>query len=159
MAPTDSRTALARRFRVEVNMGDSETPDWQLLPGIEELTPTYEPRREDDETYDDEGAMRRATTGYSWGLEITLIHRTGPDGTSWNPVQEKLRMAAEANDTASGEVQVRWYDRQGREGDNYQGWALVDWSPNGGGPGARDTVAVVLHGQGQRESISNPLGS
>lgn len=159
MAPTDTRTALARRYRVEVNMGDDQTPDWQLLPGIEELTPTYEPRREDDESYDDEGAMRRATTGYSWGLEITLIHRTAADGVTWNPVQEKLRLAAEANDTAAGEVQVRWYDRDGREGDNYQGWCLVDWSPNGGAPGARDTVAVVLHGQGGRESISNPVGS
>lgn len=159
MAPTDDRTALARRLRVEINMADAETPDWQTLVGVEELQPTYEPRRQDDEDYEDEGAMRRATTGYSWGLEATIIHRTGSDGETWNAVQEKLRLAAEANDTADGEVQVRWYDRQGREGDNHQGWALVDWTPEGGDPGARDLVSLVLHGQGKRESISNPSGS
>jgi|ADGO01.1.fsa_nt_gi IPT/TIG domain. len=157
MAPTDNRTALARRFRLDVNMGTASSPDWQQLLGIQEFTPTYEPRREDDETYEDGGAMRRATTGYSWGVELSLIHRTASDGVTWNSVQERLRTAAEANDTADGEVQIRWYDRNGRSGDNYQGWVLVDWTPEGGEPGARDIVSVVLHGQGQRESLTNPL--
>lgn len=157
MAPTDDRTALARRLALDVNMGTAQAPDWQRLLGVQEFMPTYEPRREDDESYEDSGAMRRATTGYAWGVELSLIHRTGPDGTTWNPVQERLRTAAEANDTATGEVQVRWYDRNGRSGGNYQGWVLVDWTPEGGEPGARDVVNVVLHGQGQRQEIPNPL--
>lgn len=157
MAATDDVTALARRYRVQVNMGTAGAPNWQTLLGVEELKPTYTPRREDDETYEDAGAMRRATTGYSWGLELKLIHRTASDGITWNTVQEALRTAAEANDTASGEVHVRWYDRNGLDGPNYEGYALVDWTPEGGNPGARDTVAVVLHGQGARTSIANPL--
>lgn len=157
MAPTDDRTALARRFRIDVNMGTASVPDWQQLLGVQEFMPTYEPRRQDDESYEDSGAMRRATTGYAWGVEISLIHRTGSAGTTWNAVQEKLREVAEANDTADGEVQVRWYDRNGRTGDNYSGWVLVDWTPDGGDPGARDIVSVVLHGQGERADLTNPL--
>ncbi|EEP73501.1 hypothetical protein MCAG_03828 [Micromonospora sp. ATCC 39149] len=156
MAATDDVTALARRYRLQLNMATPGSPDWDTLIGVEEFKPTYSARREDDETYEDEGAMRRAVTGYSWGIELKIIHRTGSDGITWNPVQEALRAAAEANDTQDGEVHIRWYDRNGLDGANYEGYALVDWSPEGGNPGARDVVAVVLHGQGARTSITNP---
>jgi hypothetical protein len=157
MSPTDDVTALARRFRTQVNMGTLAVPDWQTLIGVEEFKPVYEPRRENDESYDDEGAMRQATTGFAWRLELKVVHRTGSDGVTWNAVQEKLRTAAEANDTQTGEVHIRWFDRNGLAGPNYSGFALVDWAPEGGNPGVRDLVSVALHGQGARTSIANPL--
>lgn len=159
MAPTDDRTQNARRFRVDVNMGTLAVPDWQQLMGIEEIKPTFAPRREGDESIEDDGAMRNVTTGYSWGLELKLIHRTAADGITWNAVQELLRTRAQAGTTAAGEVQIRVYDRNGLNGENFTGWCLVTWTPDGGGGAARDTVAVVLSGQGARADLVNPLAN
>lgn len=158
MPATDNITALARRLRVDVNMGTVAVPDWQQLIGVTKIKPTRKQRTEDDEAFDDDGAARAAITGYSWGLEVTIARRTGPDGVTFNTVHEKLRVAGDAASTSAGEVQIRWYDRNGRA-EAYTGYALVDWTPDGGGKEALDTVVVTLNGQGARTSITNPLAN
>ncbi|WKU08013.1 phage tail tube protein [Micromonospora sp. HUAS LYJ1] len=155
-SPVSSLTALARRFAVEIDLNPSGTADWQPLLGMEELKTVFTPRREDDEAYDDAGAMRRAVTGSEWALEIKLIHRTGPDGLTMLAVQEHLRVKSEAADAMTGEAHVRWYDRSG-VGEAWDGRCLVDWTPDGGK--GRDTVSVRLSGQGARVAITNPNAS
>ncbi|WP_431892655.1 phage tail tube protein [Micromonospora haikouensis] len=154
--PSTSVTALARRFAVEVDVNPSGTADWQPLLGIEELKPTFTPRREDDEAYEDDGANRQAITGSAWGLELKLIHRAGADGVTMNAVQEHLRVKSEAADALTGEAHVRWFDRSGT-GEAWDGRCLVDWVPDGGK--GRDTVSVKLNGQGARVAITNPNAS
>jgi hypothetical protein len=155
--PTDGITDLARRYTLEVNMGTSTVKDWQKLYGIEKFKPTFTPTRKSDDTIDDVGADRQNIVGYKWGVEIDMKHRTQADGTTWNPVQEKLRLASEAKSTTAGEVEIRYYDRSGRAGDNGQGYVLVDWDPKGGGNQDDDLVTVKMAGQGPKTDITNPL--
>lgn len=156
--PTQTVTALARRFAVEIDMNPSGVADWQPLVGVEELKPLADTRKEADESYDDAGAARQAITGTSWRLEMKLIHRAGVDGVTFNAVQEYLRTQAAKIDAMTGEVHVRWFDRSG-VGEAWDGRAIADWTPDGGNGGARDTVAVVLSGQGARTAITNPNSS
>lgn len=156
--PTQEVTGLARRFAVEIDMATPAPAVWTPLPGIEELKPTWEQRRDKDESYDDAGAERETVTGSSWKLELKLIHRAGPDGVTFNAVQEYLRGKAQAEDTLSGEVHARWFDRSG-VGEAWDGRALVTWQPEGGNGGARDIVTMVLSGQGKRIPITNPNSS
>jgi hypothetical protein len=155
--PTDGITDLARRYRVDVNMGTFASPDWQQLYGIEKIKPVFTPTRKSDDTVDDAGADRLLVTGYKWGLELDLKHRTASDGVTWNAVQEKLRAASEATSTTAAEVQIRYYDRSGRSGDNASGWVTVDWDPKGGGNQDDDLVTVKLNGQGPKTALTNPL--
>lgn len=157
-SPTTTITALARRFALEVDMNPGGVADWQPCPGIEEFKPVRTTRKEKDESYDDAGAERQAITGSTWSIDIKLIHRTASDGITFNTVQEYLRTQSEQSNALAGEVHVRWYDRNG-SGEAWDGRCLVDWTPDGGNGGARDTVTVKLMGQGDRASITNPNAS
>lgn len=156
--PTQTVTALARRFAVEIDVNPSGAADWQPLIGIEELKPGRAQRREKDEAYEDAGAERETITGSNWMLELKVIHRTGVDGVTFNAVQEHLRVKSEASDALTGEAHVRWYDRSG-VGEAWEGRCLVEWTPEGGNGGARDIVTVKLSGQGARAAITNPNSS
>lgn len=156
--PTQEVTGLARRFAVDIDMASPAAAVWSALPGIEELKTTWDQRREGDESYDDQGGARETVTGSSWKLEIKLIHRAGSDGVTFNAVQEYLRGKAQAEDTLTAEIHVRWYDRSG-VGEAWDGRALVTWAPDGGNGGARDVVTMVISGQGKRIPITNPNSS
>lgn len=153
--PAETVTALARRFRLEVNLGTAEAKNWSLIPGMREFQPTYTPVIQDDRDYDDEGAPRQVKTAYDWGLTCKFSHRTHPDTGAWNAAQEKLRLASESFGDDSY-VEVRWFDRDGRD-EAYQGLVLVTWTPDGGDPTATDVVSAALAGHGERERITNPL--
>lgn len=156
-SPTTEITDLARRFRVDIDMGTHPTEDWQQLYGIEELKPIFEQRMEGDEGYDDDGGNRDAITGSAERLEITLKRRRDAAG-NWNTVHEYLRLKSRAANSITGEIHVRWYDREGR-GEAYEARAIVTWTPNGGNGGARDTIALVIRVQGRAEEITNPLAN
>jgi hypothetical protein len=157
-SPVQTVTALARRWALEVDVNPSGSADWQPLPGVEDFKPARAQRREKDESYDDAGAMREAITGSSWKNEVTLIHRAGIDGVTFNAVQEHLRVKSEAADALTGEAHVRWFDRSGT-GEAWEGRCLIDWEPEGGDGAARDTVKVTMNGQGARAAITNPNAS
>lgn len=157
MAPTDERTLNARRIRVDVNMATPGAPDWQQIYGVEELQPIDEPRYKDDETFDDDGAPRQTVTGYTWSLELKIKRRV-TSGGALNSVHEKLRTAGRARTTAGNEVQIRWYDRDGRA-EASTGYVTVTWAPEGGAGEDPDIVTVTLNGQGPVTDITNPLAS
>ena len=156
--PTSTVTGLARRFAVEIDTAAPGPAVWLPLIGIEEFKPNWGQRREADEDYDDAGAERQAVTGSNWNLELKVIHRSPDGGITFDSVQEYLRLKAQTDDALGGEVHVRWFDRHGGV-EAYEGRALVSWAPDGGNGGARDTVAVVLSGQGKRAQIANPNAS
>lgn len=157
--PTDHVTLLARRMRVDIDIATYPSVNYQQLLGIEELKPVRDLRTDSDESYDDEGAMREAVTGSNGRLELKVLHRTASDGVTVNPVhaflKSKFDTAADVS-TLAGEFGVMYYDRAGlepaREGRAY----VKAWSPDGGGPGARDTITLTIQFQGPTTEVANP---
>ncbi|WP_439676001.1 phage tail tube protein [Embleya sp. MST-111070] len=154
--PVETVTALARRYRLDIDTGTSSAATWSPLIGITEFAPKVEPTQQDVTTYDAEGWVEQAVTMYAWSVEVTIAHRAHPTTGAFNPVQEKLRKAAMKFGAASY-VRVRYYDRNGVADDAYQGTALVTWEPDGGGPDEVDTVKVTLTGSGPLVEIANPV--
>ncbi|WP_275463375.1 phage tail tube protein [Streptomyces noursei] len=152
--PAETITALARRYRLELDMGKDGTPTWALIPGITEFTPKVEPTQQDVTTYDADGWSEQAVTMLAWSVETTLAHRAHPVTGAFNAAQEALRKASMSFGTASY-VRVRYYDRNGAA-DAYEGAALVTWEPDGGGPDEVDTIKVTLTGSGPLTEITNP---
>lgn len=157
--PTDRRTMLARRLRVDIDTATYPASTYAQLMGIQELKPVDELRTESDEAYEDDGAGRENVTGYSWRLEVKILHSTNAAGTSLDPVHAFLysKFLAAKQNVRLGEFGVRWYDRSGL-GDAHEGRAYVkSWAPDGGGGGAQDTVSIVIQGQGPLDAeVTNP---
>ncbi|MFD7106090.1 phage tail tube protein [Streptomyces celluloflavus] len=153
--PAETITALARRYRLELDMGKEGTPSWILVPGITEFTPKVEPTQQDVTTYDAEGWSEQAVTMLAWSVEVTLAHRAHPTTGVFNAAQEALRKAS-MRFGADSYVTVRYFDRNGAD-DAYQGRALVTWEPAGGGPDEVDTIKVTLTGSGPLTEITNPV--
>ncbi|MFB7900206.1 phage tail tube protein [Streptomyces xiamenensis] len=147
-------TALARRYRLECNMGSSDAPDWQLVPGVLEFTPSEEPNQEETTPYEADGWGEHAVTQLDWQIEVKLAHRHHPETGEFNPVQVHLRRTARRFGAASY-VHIRYFDRSGQP-DAYEGRALVTWAPEGGDAKALDQVAVTLKGSGPLLEIENP---
>jgi hypothetical protein len=157
--PAETVTALARRYRLEVDMaptGSATTPEWALVPGITEFTPTAEPTIQDVSTYDTDGWAEQAKTMLTWQIELTIAHRAHPVTGQFNAAQEWLRRSALAFGAAAY-VHLRFYDRFGAQ-DAHEGSALVTWEPEGGGPDEVDTISVTLSGNGPLVPIPNPAG-
>ncbi|WKX70050.1 phage tail tube protein [Streptomyces sp. XD-27] len=152
--PAESVTALARRYRLELDMGTEHAPRWTLVPGITEFTPKIEPTQQDVSTYDTEGWVEQAVTMLAWSIEATIAHRAHPKTGAFNAAQEALRKAS-MRFGAESYVRVRYYDRNGAD-DAYEGTALVTWEPEGGGPDEVDTIEVTLTGSGALTPICNP---
>ncbi|MFE1770267.1 phage tail tube protein [Streptomyces sp. NPDC059008] len=153
--PAETITALARRYRLELDMGTDGTPAWTLVPGITEFTPKVEPTQQDVTTYDADGWSEQAVTMLAWSIETTLAHRAHPTTGAFNAAQETLRRAS-MSFGAGSYVRVRYYDRNGAP-DAQEGTALVTWEPEGGGPDEVDTIKVTLTGSGPLIEIANPV--
>lgn len=148
-------TALARRFRTEINMGTAEAPDWTLLPAIYEFLPKIEGVDQDDSDYDSNGWGSENRTARKWALEIKLRHKLNPETQAENPVQEKVRLAGRSVGF-DAVVHVRWYDRNGGP-EAEEGYALASWESDGGDQEASDNVTVNLKGRGDLTPIDNPV--
>ncbi|MFD4918882.1 phage tail tube protein [Streptomyces virginiae] len=156
--PAETVTALARRYRLELDMGTTPgTPIWTLVPGVTEFTPKVEPTQQEVTTYDAEGWSEQAVTMLAWSIETTIAHRAHPVTGKFNAAQEALRKASRSFG-AKSYVTVRYYDRNGAD-DAQQGLALVKWEPDGGGPDEVDTIKVTLTGSGPLAEITNPAAS
>ncbi|MEX2984577.1 phage tail tube protein [Streptomyces sp. C36] len=153
--PAETVTALARRYRLELDMGASGTPNWTLIPGITEFTPKVEPTQQDVTSYDADGWSEQAVTMLAWSVETTMAHRAHPVTGKFNAAQEALRKASMSFGAASY-VKVRYYDRTGQD-DAQEGTALVTWEPDGGGPDEIDSIKVTLTGSGPLVQIVNPV--
>ncbi|TFV32296.1 hypothetical protein E4K10_18220 [Streptomyces sp. T1317-0309] len=154
--PAETETALARRYRLELDTSTTGTPTWAIVPGVQEFDPAVDPTQQDSTTYEDGGWADNTVTQLAWSIETTLLHRCHPVTKAFNPAQEKLRLAAETFGVPAT-VHVRWYDRDGRD-EAYEGYALVTWDPDGGATDDLDSVKVTLTGKGAKIAIDNPLG-
>lgn len=147
-------SALARKFKVDIDTSLTSTPVWTQVRGIGELKPSIDSTLQDDSDYDSDGWGSQAKTAMSWALELKLVRKLGVTSSNYDPGQEKIRAAADAFGGDSI-VHVRWYDRNGGP-EAYEGHAVVTWAPEGGDAKALDTVTATLNGQGARLLINNP---
>lgn len=154
--PAETITALARRYRLELDMGKDGTSNWTLIPGITEFTPKTEATQQEVTTYDSGGWTEQAVTMLAWSVETTMAHRCHPVTGAFNAAQEALRKAS-MTFGADSYVRVRYYDRNGQP-DAYTGTALVTWEPDGGKAEDVDTISVTLTGSGPLVEIPNPTG-
>lgn len=152
-------SALARKWRMDVNTGTASVPVWTTCNGIRELTPPGPtPTLQDDGVYEDGGWGSSTKTGLDWVLNGTLVRRMEPDDTTqYDDGQESLRAAAFALGS-SGQRQVRWYDRDGGP-EAYSGWCEVTWAPQGGDRTALELVQITLTGRGAMTAITNPVAA
>lgn len=154
--PVETVTALARRYRLDLDTASSDTaPVWVLVPGVAEFGEKIAPTQQDNSTYEDAGWTSAAVTALAWSIETTLMHRQHPTTGAFNAAQEQLKTASRSFGAAS-RVHVRYYDRNSAVPDAHEGWALVKWEPSGGKADDLDSVKVTLTGVGPLLDITNP---
>lgn len=157
MSTPTPETALARRWRLEINMGSDAVPDWQLCPGITEFQWTAEPNVEEDTSYDSDGWAENTKTGQEWEVQATFNRKTTADSTAYSPVHEAIRVAFFAYGAAN-KVGLRFMDRNGLP-EAYQGKAIPAWEPQGGESTDLDQVEVTFTGTGPLTEIENPMAA
>ncbi|MBM0275322.1 phage tail tube protein [Micromonospora tarensis] len=147
-------TALARRYRLQVNTGTTGSPVWTTVTGLTDFKPTINPTMQDDSDYETDGWNSSEKTAQGWQIEATVLLKDDGSGT-FNSGVEKMRLASDQfGDTSR--VEVRWFDKDGRA-EAYQGTALVTWERANSGNTDLDAAKVTLTGRGARTSIANPL--
>ncbi|MEU5343004.1 hypothetical protein AB0I27_06705 [Streptomyces sp. NPDC050597] len=148
-------TALARRYRMEINTGTEATPAWTLCPGVQEFTPKVDPTTQDDSDYEAKGWKKNTVTALAWSVEAKLLHKYDPAAKVFNPVHEKLKKAAKSFGSAAL-VHLRYFDRNGAP-DAHEGMATVKWEPDGSNDEDLESINLTLTGSGELEEITNPL--
>lgn len=154
MSTPTPTTALARRWRSEINLGTDAAPVWTLIPGITEFQPTFPPNIEDSSSYDTGGWAENEKTGQAWELAMTFNRKINDQVMVFSDAHEALRQAAFAYGSAA-RVHVRFFDRNGLP-EAYEGKALVEWEDQGGEYTALGQVSATLTGDGELSMITNP---
>lgn len=157
MSTPTEEVALARRWKLEVNMGTEEVPDWQVCPGITEFQPTSEPNIEDSSDYDSDGWAGNTKTAQAWELSVTINRKINDTVKVYHPVHEAIRLAHFAYGSAN-KVHLRYMDRDGLP-EAYEGKAIPNWQESGGEYSALGQVEVTLTGDGALTPIDNPLAA
>lgn len=153
-------TALARRYRLEINTGTEAAPNWELFPGIVEFKPNNEPTLEDDNDFDGEGALAVTKTAQQWTLEVKFSYKIVNATGQVNAVHAYVEEKSESFPPESV-VHLRYYDRggviPGREG-----FAEVQWEPEGGEVTDLDQVSATFTASSaspQLVTITNPANA
>jgi len=160
--PTTRVTTLARTHRIDIDTGTYPAVNYAQLIGIEDLKLIEDVRVEDDEMYENAGAMRETNIGYGWRIEGKLAYSTNLAGSAVETVHAFLRTRFKGHRAARVETLefgIRFYQREGLDDlHNHEGRVYVkSWTPPGGK--GRAAIDIVLQGQGALADISNPAGS
>lgn len=148
-------STLARKFKVEVDSSVAKDGTGYIpVRGISDFQPTAPGTLVDDSDYEDEGWGSDAKTGMKWSNAIKVTRKVGINSRAYDPGQQILFAAHDQFDE-DGLVRVRWYDRNGGD-EAYEGYANVEWAPDGGPTTALSTGTFTLSGSGKRNKIANP---
>lgn len=149
-APAVGTPTVNSKWRVDVDLDTTNyNGNWAQLKGLSNFVPAVNDTVQDATDYDTDG----------WGSDAITQRKHASTGTvmrkrysgSPDPAQELLRTAADSKVL----VRVRWYERVSG-GEAYEGYVLVQWSPQGGDAPGLATVNITLLGQGPRTAITNP---
>lgn len=159
MATPTPETALARRWRVQLNMADvGDTPDWLTIVGVKEFVPPNpDPNIEDSSDYESEGWNGNTKTAQGWELSMTVNRRINDQVKVYHPTHEKIRLAGYGWGSES-KAHLRWMDRDGLP-EAYEGTGIVKWEAGGGEHTALDEAEITITGDGKLTPIDNPLAA
>jgi hypothetical protein len=146
-----NQTALARRYKVEIDTAYPATASWQTLPGVVEFKDLSTPTDQRDSDYDSDGGVGYTRTALEWGLELKVSHKEDDVTYALNTVHAYLKARALSRGGQTSVVHVRYYDRRGNA-DAHEGYALVTWAPDGGDDEQLDRVAITF-----KPHSSNPI--
>ena len=157
------RTALAastvnRKWFLDVNTGNYAVPTWTPVNGIMEFKGAKEITLQDDSDWDGAGWKSSVATALAWTLEFKVKRApTVAVSTAYDVGQEALRTYSDIEGIGN-KADVRFFEvtASGPIAEAYRGYAVVSWSPDGGGSDATDTVSVTLTGIGTRNAIAHP---
>lgn len=148
---------LNRDWRLEVDTGTEAVPEWTVVRGRTDFSPSLDATLQDDSDMDSEGYKSQTVTALAWALSTKVVRKATKDATpTYDPGQEVLRLAAQEMGPANS-VHVRWYKLGAIRTEAYEGYAAVAWAPDGGAMDGLDTATVTLTGQGQRNAIAHPF--
>ncbi len=145
-------TALARRYRLDLDTSTTATPAWSQVIGLTSFAPKTPATMQDDDDYDSAGWGSQVKTMLAWSLDCTI--KIGTVSGVEPATHIALRDAA-TKFGSGGVVHVRWYDRNGGTA-AYEGYAEVSWDESGGGPKDLAAADVSFTGKGARVKIANP---
>ena len=156
--PTVGTPTVNTKWRLDIDTSATpDTPEWAQVKGLSALQPAVNPTVQDATDYDSVGWGADAVTLRKWQVTGTAMRKRYSD--AYDPGQEALRAAADDLSL----VHVRFYERDAdgaalADGEAYEGYALVQWEPQGGDATALSTVNFTLLGQGQRTATTVTSG-
>lgn len=161
MADEETEFGFAYEYGLDINLGDSETPDWQPFRFISALDPQVTPVTQDAATYDDLGAPNEVKTSESWTASFTVQQHRLDDGSYMPEVEALLALAAPDAVGRAATGHFRWYDKPAagdpNPDDAFEGRATVQVNRGETGNEGIGGWSVTLTGQGRRKQIENPL--
>lgn len=144
---------LASRYALQVDTGTTpETPEWTTVFGVSNFAPNVDFTTQDNSDFDSDGWASTVVTQRGWTITVTLQDKQYSDAQ--DPGQAALLQASDDLELAH----VRYFDRNGGD-EAYEGYASVQWNPQGGSATELATIQVVLNGQGAREKVTNPAAA
>lgn len=150
---TTNTTALASRFRVDLTEDLTLAGGWTQLVGVNDLKPNVAQNLVETSSYDNNGWDSYEKTSQGWSVVATCWMRTV---TGLIAPSIKLLSGRELLWGDACRIGVRWYDRNGLEGENFQGVAVVQSERGNTGVKDPETKTFTLQGDGILTSISNP---
>lgn len=151
-------TTTNRKWYLDVDTSENETPQWVGVYGITEFQPTLEGSLQDDSDFDGEGWKSQTNSANAWGATGKVRRGVlASDPTAYDPGQEVLRLAAQQTGVGNS-VHVRIYEMEpgGPRVEAYEGRCAVTWGEDGGNMEALSIVSFTLAGQGRRTTIAHP---
>lgn len=147
-------STLATRWKIDVDSSEAlDGSAYIPVRGMTDFQPSLAFTTQDDSDYESVGWGLDAKTQQKWS-NVLKLSRKRASGYVEDPGQKVLRDAHDQFGSDSV-VRVRWYDRNGGD-EAYEGYAMVEWSEDGGNAAALSAVSVTLMGQGARSLIENP---
>lgn len=153
MAAPTHETALARKFRVDIDTGYPGAATWTQLLGVSDFTVTVDETQQSTSDYDSdwEGSQR---TKLKFSGEITILRKQTFAGVL-DPAAEYIRASADQFGQA-GHVHLRWYDRDGGP-EAYEAYCWAKWERANSGEADLEAVKIGLTDVGSgRVAITNP---
>jgi hypothetical protein len=143
-------TALARRFKVDVSLTDS---NYVPFKGINDLSPKISPNLVAADDYDTNGWTSHEKTQQSAVLTIKAFRKQ--DGAGAFDAGQEIVRGQQLGFGDNARVWGRWYDRNGAA-EAFKARFLVTWEPSKTGVADLDEIQCVLTADGIVSPIANP---
>jgi len=153
-------TALARRYRLDINIGTEAVQNYLEMKGLNEFKPAITNITQADMHYDSDGWKGYVKTAQEYLVEGNVSVKRDRTTKLLNEVHAFMQEASKSFD-GDEIVQFRYYDRGGQE-EGLEGWGIVSWTPDGGDAEQKGTVAFSLMPDSDRPGLTvipNPLNA